>query len=280
MQITAICPSCQSRYQLTADLLGQKIRCPNAACREVFEVREMPAEKPKPAKAKPARDRRAPSFDDVPTEKIGLEDPRATGPRAADWSAMPPPPVRRRDEPVAEPVAAAAEPAPAASDEVLAWMMSAPDAPVSEGSDEIYSEPAAPVAEEGYASYDALTEYAPQPRRSWAKWAVLFLFLIAAGGVGGGLWYVSQRNARQERELSIQAAAAIEGHQFPRAAKLYDDLITNSPKSKDLQKYKFLKEYATAQDAAYAIGPPEKRREEFSQYITKTAQRRQLPAHV
>ena len=56
--ITAICPKCESRYQFDAALLGQKIRCTNPKCREVFEVKE--AAEPKAAKP---RDRRAPSFD-------------------------------------------------------------------------------------------------------------------------------------------------------------------------------------------------------------------------
>ncbi|MFL5340106.1 MAG: PQQ-binding-like beta-propeller repeat protein [Gemmataceae bacterium] len=273
MQITAICPSCQSRYQLNADLLGQKIRCPNSACREVFEVREAPAEKVKP-KAKPARDRKAPSFDDSPTEKVAADDvtaKAAAGPKAADWSAMPPPPVRRRDEPAAEPVAAPVGNGPAQPDEVLAWMMSAPAAPVTEASDEIYGDPTPPPPDEPDApSYDALTEFHAPPRRSWAKWAVLFLFLVAAVGVGGGLWYYKSRLAKREVSVAGEATTAVEGRQWQLAGRKYDDLIKNFPKSKDILKYRFMKEYVEAQDGAYGLGPPDKRREEFAKYLQRT----------
>ena len=47
-------------YKLLGGSHGQKIRCTNAKCREIFEVREAA----EPKAAKPAgRDRRAPSFE-------------------------------------------------------------------------------------------------------------------------------------------------------------------------------------------------------------------------
>src|SRR4051812_8103392 len=33
------CPHCESEYQLSPDLVGKSMRCPNPDCREVFEVR-------------------------------------------------------------------------------------------------------------------------------------------------------------------------------------------------------------------------------------------------
>src|SRR5262245_29060541 len=102
VQINAVCPHCQNKYQLASGLRGQKIRCPNPNCRQFFEVEEAPVERVKTVPSpKPARDRRAPSFDDDPTGPVGAE------PAAADWSAVPPPPVRRR-----EPGAPTAAPAP------------------------------------------------------------------------------------------------------------------------------------------------------------------------
>ncbi|HLJ92864.1 MAG TPA: outer membrane protein assembly factor BamD, partial [Gemmataceae bacterium] len=49
MHITAYCPSCRSRYQLDAGLRGQRIRCPNPVCREIFDVRESEPEGAKPS---------------------------------------------------------------------------------------------------------------------------------------------------------------------------------------------------------------------------------------
>src|SRR5438309_1270249 len=38
--ISVICPRCGSRYQVDPNLRGKNMRCPNAVCRAVFEVRE------------------------------------------------------------------------------------------------------------------------------------------------------------------------------------------------------------------------------------------------
>jgi outer membrane protein assembly factor BamB len=40
MHITVYCPSCHSRYQLDPGLRGQRMRCPNPVCREIFEVQD------------------------------------------------------------------------------------------------------------------------------------------------------------------------------------------------------------------------------------------------
>jgi tetratricopeptide (TPR) repeat protein len=51
MHITAYCPSCHSRYQLDPGLRGQRMRCPNPVCREVFEVQDAgPEETPAQAR--------------------------------------------------------------------------------------------------------------------------------------------------------------------------------------------------------------------------------------
>lgn len=49
MHITVYCPSCRSRYQLDPSLRGQRMRCPNPVCREIFEVQEAEPEALKPA---------------------------------------------------------------------------------------------------------------------------------------------------------------------------------------------------------------------------------------
>jgi outer membrane protein assembly factor BamB len=48
MSITVICPRCESRFTLEEQMRGQRIRCPNQLCRNIFEVR---AEGDKPAAA-------------------------------------------------------------------------------------------------------------------------------------------------------------------------------------------------------------------------------------
>jgi len=38
--ITAYCPSCRTAWRLKPELVGQKMRCPNPACREIFVVQD------------------------------------------------------------------------------------------------------------------------------------------------------------------------------------------------------------------------------------------------
>jgi outer membrane protein assembly factor BamB len=46
VHISVVCPRCLSRYFLEPSMKGQKMRCPNSSCREIFEVKEEPAEAP------------------------------------------------------------------------------------------------------------------------------------------------------------------------------------------------------------------------------------------
>ena len=55
--IAAVCPHCETRFQLQPDLLGKTIRCPNSDCREPFEVVE----------SSPLADVPTPSYADPPT---------------------------------------------------------------------------------------------------------------------------------------------------------------------------------------------------------------------
>src|SRR5436190_12030747 len=48
VHLAVICPRCGSRYQVDPNLRGKNMRCPNAVCRAVFEVREEGAAPPAP----------------------------------------------------------------------------------------------------------------------------------------------------------------------------------------------------------------------------------------
>ncbi len=37
--IEASCPTCGAQYMLNPTLVGQKMRCPNPTCKEVFEIK-------------------------------------------------------------------------------------------------------------------------------------------------------------------------------------------------------------------------------------------------
>ncbi len=61
MQINAVCPVCQTNYQLPETMRGQAIRCPNSLCRNIFTVGAAPAQpppvpapRPEPPKPRPS----------------------------------------------------------------------------------------------------------------------------------------------------------------------------------------------------------------------------------
>src|SRR5438874_13809356 len=70
MHLTAYCPSCHSRYQLDVSLRGQRIRCPNPVCREVFEVQDAEPEpgQPRPTDAGPPK-----TGGEPPTDSLDVE---------------------------------------------------------------------------------------------------------------------------------------------------------------------------------------------------------------
>ncbi|HJT75768.1 MAG TPA: hypothetical protein VJ739_01065, partial [Gemmataceae bacterium] len=40
MQITVVCPSCETPWHIDASFRGVRMRCPNAHCRAIFEANE------------------------------------------------------------------------------------------------------------------------------------------------------------------------------------------------------------------------------------------------
>jgi len=40
VNITTVCPHCQTSYQVPPSLIGTRIKCPNALCQKPFEVRD------------------------------------------------------------------------------------------------------------------------------------------------------------------------------------------------------------------------------------------------
>jgi hypothetical protein len=78
VHITVDCPRCGSRYHLDPSMRGQRMRCPNPLCREVFEVRE----------AEPALPGMAPPPSLRPPEEFSFQD---AGPAPIPDQAVEPP---------------------------------------------------------------------------------------------------------------------------------------------------------------------------------------------
>src|SRR5450631_3463764 len=116
MHIAAVCPRCESRYQLDESLRGKRMRCPNPLCKIIFEVRaesdQPTAEVPKPSETAPP-EKLAPTVTGSVTDLLQVlsAEMAAPAPPAVKQQPAAPPPVKKPRPPVvAEPVA----PAPAA----------------------------------------------------------------------------------------------------------------------------------------------------------------------
>ena len=122
MHIAAVCPRCESRYQLDESLRGKRMRCPNPLCKTIFEVRvegEPPApEAPKAAEPPPQKP--APAItgsvtDMLPVLSAELAEPAPPKPpekqpiesKRKDVPAAPPPVKKTRPPIAADPIVAA-----------------------------------------------------------------------------------------------------------------------------------------------------------------------------
>ncbi len=272
MQITSLCPKCQNRYQFDSALVGQKIRCTNKECREVFEVREAPAEEP-PARVKTApRDRRAPTFEG--DSGANLPTHADAEPREADWSKMPPPPVRSR-EPIEEAAVARDR---ASADEVLAFMGLAPKT-----AEDDYTLPAeGEVVEEveevheatsdggGEVDYDSYLHGYRKPKRGWIKFAALGMAILLVGGGLGAVLYMKQARAKNETALAELAEQDMSSKSYKQAIGKFDELMKKYANSKSTGKYKVLKRHCQVIDAAMNPGEVAvKRRDEIVKYLAE-----------
>jgi outer membrane protein assembly factor BamB len=92
--ITTVCPFCEQRWRVDDSLRGRQLRCPNAGCRQVFEVRaaEAPPEAPiegVPVPPAPDKPKTGQVGDMVPV--VSAEAVQPTPPPPPDWRSAPPP---------------------------------------------------------------------------------------------------------------------------------------------------------------------------------------------
>jgi outer membrane protein assembly factor BamB len=270
-----MCPKCKGKYQLNRGLIGQKIRCPNPECREVFEVAEFAGPKPKTTKQPSTRtDRRAPQID---SDTEDIRSGKAGGPavpKEADWSQLPPPPVRKTER---AQVPVATRPAPevherASSEEVLAWMQQAPGSEpvvVNDSGEEVAS-PALedlPPAEDYQPTYEFA---APPKKRKWILWGIIVCIAILAGGFWLTIYYRGKGIKKLEADMQAEAQRELDQGRYREAKQKYETLLKNFSDSKERDRYRFVAQYLEARDAATeGKDPPVIRKNKFDEYLTK-----------
>ena len=181
MQITVVCPRCESKYQLDASLRGRKIRCTNPICRAVIEVRD----ESEPASPSP----------------VAEAPPKPTPAAKPSWADAPPP-VRS--------VAAPSVAAPTGSPSILDFPSDFPSDDDSPLSQEVAATEATTMPTVVDAPAPVIVATPPPPRRRRRPLLVVgALLLLLAGGVAFGVWRVQGRLVQAEDERFQQAEASV-----------------------------------------------------------------------
>jgi outer membrane protein assembly factor BamB len=249
------CPHCESRFQLSADLLGKSMRCPNADCREVFVVAELrdpaPAPIPIPAASPPADEPDAPTKPSIPAPATvsPRSDTGAIGDFVPVFEAEPVADDRPKAAPLLKAAALSSAPILKAEPILPATQIVAGPREVQWGG---HADPFPPTT--AVADPDDDIPIRTRPTRSNLPKVILFtlvsLVVLILAGVGGAFMY---RAAKAEEEASADAELLYKDGKFGEARKRYDELQTEYPGSPSREKYRFFGELASLKGSITAV---------------------------
>lgn len=215
--ITAVCPECQSRYQLNADLRGRKLRCPNPNCQTVFVVHAANGDSPPAGLLAPR------VGSDAPTRPITV--PRPGPVEEFDWRSAPPP-------------------VQAAGSEVPRGIPVAP--PPARRPPPVQAPPPAPARE---------WDEPPDTGRRWGPRIIaLLVFFIVSLIVGGG-FVIYNRLGHAEEALRTEAEKDYASGSFHNAAKKYHALADGYGRSPRAAEYRFFADLSDLREAADRTPP-------------------------
>ena len=231
MTLGVRCPHCESQFQLSPDLLGKSMRCPNPDCREIFEVRtdEPVTAGPLPAPLEPAQVAKA-IYDAeiVPVTR-----------------SLPPPTKAAPILPAVKLPAAVPLPGP----REVAWDAAADPFPVAPKPISVPKPKPKPVDD---------TPVTVRKKRKGLPKATLALVSLGLLGVLvaiGVLLFI--KASRTEAKLAGEAEKFYTDGKFGEAAKRYEELHAEYPESENAKKYEFFSRLSAAQNAIGAVAARE-----------------------
>lgn len=251
MHITAICPHCQSRYQLDPSLLGKRMRCPNTICQAVFEVRQ--------------------AYDASPAS-TAVSPAKSQGVKGSVGEVVPVLPVENTDV-FSTTIEQAAEPNDASFAEELGIPDDAeekspsPQAPIDGGAADMqpgkWQPPPVRRVGTGATNGQSLGNGRPAiapPARSKPLWrrplvviAAMAAFLAAAAVYG--IILVAGKSEVEETERLKKAREQYQNQDFGAARQAFQGLLRDYPNSKDRRQFDFLVELSAVRETVYA--PPD-----------------------
>ena len=218
--ITAVCPACETRYNLPPSRRGQQIRCPNPQCRSVFTV---PAEDPPQQPPAPGNGHKTGSVGDL----VPLVEAQAVEPPARSWKE--PPPVRRPapEEPPRELPPGAWAPPPVRRGPADPPAEATPEPAVEERLEEVAE---APVEE-------PVEHRPPTKRLGLIVGLIVGLLMVFIGGGGVAVWFLM---GRSESSMSGEAEQAYKQGKFDQAKDMFGQLQKTFPSSDKRDDYHFM----------------------------------------
>lgn len=295
MTTGVVCPHCETRFQLSRDLIGKAMRCPNRDCDEVFVVADadaapQPVASPSP---RPDVDFSPPPpvagsvADFVPLLDVEALSPTAPtmvhrpvmdaevlpheGPTLAKVLSAPPKPPKPAPaspkpvpaKPVPPPAVAKSLPGPKEVD----WASASPP---------MQATPTAPTPPRRVTAAEADDDL---PIRSRAKAKspvpkIIFwgLMVVLLGTIGTTVYVLFLREAKSEQKMADEAEKMFNDGRYGDAAKRYDELAAEYPTSESLPKYQFLAKFAAVQTSVGAVATrdnPDAARQVFTRFTTE-----------
>ncbi|MFO0848911.1 MAG: PQQ-binding-like beta-propeller repeat protein [Gemmataceae bacterium] len=284
MTIPVVCPHCDTRFQLSDELLGKSMRCPNPDCREVFTVAAEVAPPSAPVPPPPAVEPAAPPLPttigqvadfvpvleaepayapaaDQPYERV---ETAAFVPVKAEEFAAPPPAAPARDAAPVAPTVPTAAPIPTATllpkgkpgipvakggPKEVVWAGDGPVAPPPG----LAAEPLPAAALDEEDDGEAFVRTRRKRGRAWPK-VVFGLLTVSLLGVFAFIGFGYLRyEAKTEERMAVEAEEAYKDGKYPEAQQKYKDVLTKYPDSRDAEKYKFFASLAELQGAVGAV---------------------------
>lgn len=273
MTISVVCPHCETRFQLNPDLVGKAMRCPNADCQEVFEVRaelalELPPAPPaapqvydaEPMFERPAAPSELP-FERIESQPLGpldaipIDEPASVYELPFDGETLPvrtAEAVQRLPEKPASSIPAAA-PIPKATllppPIPTAKKLSGPKEVVWSGQDPPAGAPSTAESSDDDGPYR-------RKRRKTRTWPKLLLAGLGIGVLGLAIFIVVgllRQSALREEQLATEAETTYKDGNYPSALKKYEELLEKFPDSPDAKKYQFFAKIAELQAAVGSV---------------------------
>ncbi len=267
MTTGVVCPHCETRFQLSRDLIGKAMRCPNRDCDEVFVVADADAvavAPPPPPAPVPV-----PEFDfaPVPTplaspppvldvdavsptaptlpHRPGVFDAEIVatgdGPTLARVLSVPPQPIPPKPAP--PPSVAKRLPGPKEVD----WATAGPEAKPPPGT--VPVRPTTTIEDD----YDSPIRTRAKKKGGLSKVVFWGLVAVLLGTVGATVYMLFLREVASEKQLADEAETLFNDGKYGDAAKRYEQLAAEYPTSESVPKYQFFARFSGVQTSVGAV---------------------------